>query len=200
MAARRIHWFRIFLFAVPIAVAGALLIEYFLHLYNQQPASWDSQPSAGGRIHATPFLMAGLDRPQTVAAKDAKVADDEDVIGVVVNGRTRAYRVTAFHGMTNHVVNDVIDAVPVTVTYCDENNCVQAFTGPKRGQPLDIWVGGWNQQMILKTGGTYFWQSTGKSTDADRPDEMPFPTFPFERLSWKAWRSIYPNTDVYVGQ
>ena len=121
------------------------------------------------------------------------------MIGIVVNRRPRAYRLKAFSATYSHVVNDLIDTVTVTVTYCNVSDSIQAFTGPKRGDPLDIWTAGWNQQLILKTGHIAFSQQTGKMMDTERKDEMPFPIYPFERVSWKAWRSTYPGTDVYLG-
>jgi hypothetical protein len=195
MAAPRIRWFRIAAIALPVAIVGAILINYGWLVLRRETASMP--PMKTTPTEATPFLAAPIDRPAVVAAKDSKLADDEDVIGIVVNGRPRAYRVKAFAGMFSHVVNDLMDTVPVTVTYCDRTNCVQAFTGPQRGETLDIWTGGYDQQLILKFEKTFFWQHTGKVIDSE---EVMFPAFPYERRPWKEWRSIHPTTDVYEGR
>jgi hypothetical protein len=102
--------------------------------------------------------------------------------------------------MSTHLVNDVIDTIPVTVTYCDRTDCVQAFTGPTRGAPLDIWMGGHLRQMMLKTGPAFFWQQTGKFVDPNQGDKQAFPTYEFERTTWKRWRTAFPTTDVYLGR
>jgi len=199
VAQRRINWIRVFMIAVPVAVAVALLAPYGGALF-QSPTSGAAEPPLAGPMRATPFLAPGIERPQLVAAADAALADDDDVIGVVVNNRPRAYRLKALTATYSHVVNDLIDKVPVTVTYCNMSDTVQAFTSPSRGDALDIWTVGWNNQLILKAGPVAFSQRTGKMMDSDRNDEMAFPLFPFERVSWKAWRSAYPETEVYVGE
>ncbi len=54
--------------------------------------------------------------PKTLPARDARwLRDDDEVFGVVVAGRARAYPVPmiSYH----HVVNDVIEGIPVAITY-----------------------------------------------------------------------------------
>ena len=60
------------------------------------------------------FLAA--DEPKTVPAAAARfLRDDDEVYGIVVAERARAYAITmlAYH----HVVNDVMAGTPVAVTY-----------------------------------------------------------------------------------
>lgn len=61
-------------------------------------------------------LFLPADEPLTVpAAQAAFLRDDDEVYGLVIEGKARAYAVTmlSFH----HVVNDVVGGVPVAVTY-----------------------------------------------------------------------------------
>jgi len=61
-------------------------------------------------------LFLPADDPHTVPAPEARFLRPEDeVLGLVVGGQARAYPVTmlAYH----HVVNDVIEGIPVAVTY-----------------------------------------------------------------------------------
>lgn len=61
-------------------------------------------------------LFLAADEPRTVPAEEATfLKPDDEVLGLVVAGRARAYAVTmlAYH----HVVNDVIEGIPVAVTY-----------------------------------------------------------------------------------
>lgn len=61
-------------------------------------------------------LFLAADEPRTVPAEEATfLAPDDEVLGLVVAGRARAYAVTmlSYH----HVVNDVIEGIPVAVTY-----------------------------------------------------------------------------------
>jgi hypothetical protein len=197
---RRVNWLRAVLISVPVSVTVVLLAPYAVAVFEKPQGLQVGTPPPIGGINPTPFFAPGIDRPQVVAAKVAGLADDDDVIGVVVNGRPRAYRVKAFTGMSRHVVNDLIDDVPVTVTYCDLADCAQAFTSSTRGDTLDICTGGLNGNLMLRTSGhNYFWQNTGKCTAPDHADESPFPMYPFERVPWKVWHATYPGTDVYVG-
>src|SRR5262249_7607260 len=68
--------------------------------------------SYGGAHTFWPFEHAGVIQPSTVTAENASLRDREEVIGVEVNGKARAYRITAMHDLTQHVVNDKIDDVP----------------------------------------------------------------------------------------
>ena len=54
--------------------------------------------------------------PKTLPATDARwLRDDDEVFGVVLAGQARAYPVPmiSYH----HVVNDVIQGIPVAITY-----------------------------------------------------------------------------------
>jgi len=60
------------------------------------------------------FLAA--DEPRCVPATEARfLRDDDEVYGIVVTGKARAYAIAmlAYH----HVVNDVMAGTPVAVTY-----------------------------------------------------------------------------------
>jgi hypothetical protein len=61
-------------------------------------------------------LFLAADEPRTVPAREAGfLKPGDDVLGLVVAGRARAYAVTmlSYH----HVINDVIAGTPVAVTY-----------------------------------------------------------------------------------
>ena len=60
--------------------------------------------------------LFSADDPATVPAREARfLKDDDEVLGLVIRGKARAYAVTmlSYH----HVVNDVIAGIPVAVTY-----------------------------------------------------------------------------------
>jgi hypothetical protein len=105
----------------PAAAAGLLLAALLLPCCGDEEAP-PAGPAApiGGRP-AEEYRIArdefpALDDPATAPAAEAAFLDAEDeVFGVVVGGRARAYPVPvlAYH----HVVNDVIEGIPVAVTY-----------------------------------------------------------------------------------
>jgi hypothetical protein len=147
---------------------------------------------------STPFTAPGVMRPAVRPAKSAGLADEAEVIGIVVGGKARAYSVQALSSTNRHVVNDLVGDIPATVTYCNRTRCAGVFTDARRGRPLDVWLGGfYGDQMLIKVGDDFFGQESGKP-------QRPGAVFPYTRLThqlttWKAWRLAHPDTDVYVG-
>lgn len=81
-----------------------------------QPGEPRLGPYARSQFYIERDLFLAADDPRTVPAQDARfLRDDDEVLGLVVGGQARAYPVTmlAYH----HVVNDVIEGIPVAVTY-----------------------------------------------------------------------------------
>ena len=80
----------------------------------------EAEPTLGGLPLSQFYLehdrfLAAID-PETIPADAAGwLRDDDEVFGLVVGDRARAYPITmlSYH----HVVNDVIEGIPVAVTY-----------------------------------------------------------------------------------
>ena len=139
----------------------------------------------------TPFLVQGIRTPPTVAAHDAELADDARVIGVSVGEHHRAYAVSALSTMGSHVVNDLLDESPISVTYCDQTDCARVLTSAERGAPVDLSVGGWvGGQMALQYQNAQYPQSSSR---------LPLADFPFTVTTWKVWRDQHPGTDLFIG-
>lgn len=74
-----------------------------------------------GRFAASQFLiehdrfLAATDPAMVPAAEATWLQPSDEVLGVLVSGRARAYPVPmiSYH----HVVNDVIEGIPIAVTY-----------------------------------------------------------------------------------
>jgi hypothetical protein len=142
----------------------------------------------------------GVSRPPIRPAADAKLGDGEEVIGIVADGRARAYRLRAFDELSRHIVNDLIGDRPVTVTYCDASDCARAYTGPRGGPLLDVSQAGIvdGRDMVVKAGDAYYLHMTGKPMkDGGAP--FPYPTHPLVRQTWGEWRREHPDTDLYLG-
>src|SRR5262249_40217228 len=135
---------------------------------------------------ATGIPAYAITTPPVRAAADAELADDEDVLGVAVGGKPRAYRVRALGGTPwVHVVHDLLGDTPVTIAHCDRTGCSKAFTGGERGQTLKVAFGGWREgQMWVRAGrGVYAHETLEPAASA-------FPPFPYaethvERTTWK---------------
>jgi len=81
--------------------------------------------------------IPSIDKPRTVPIAEAtSLTDKEPVIGLVINGKARAYplRILTWH----EIVNDELGGVPVTVTYCPLCNSAIAFDRRLDGLVLDF--------------------------------------------------------------
>lgn len=139
--------------------------------------------------------------PTVAKGDEAPISPAEIVIGVEVHGKSRAYRLGALASHRSHLVNDVIDAVPVSVSYCNLTDCVSVFEGRKGAGPLDVQVAGLlNVEMILQINGHFYYQQSGAPVDASKT----VPPIPLRRLAptrttWAEWAERHPGTDVYLG-
>ncbi len=147
------------------------------------------------------FRAPGIDRPSLSKASEVELGDEELIIGISVAGNHRAYRLMGMVEPTDHIVNDVIDGQPVSVTYCNQQDCARAFTGGRAGLPLPLSQGGLGPDgMMICVGDSEYYQ---QSLNAARPGvtlaPFPFTPFPLERTTWKEWRARHPDTNVYTG-
>lgn len=170
------------------------------------------------RMSSLPGLMGGpgnrytflsehalpIDRPETTPASQAKLKDEEQVFGVEVRGKFRAYRTSALSTPMTHIVNDWIDGVAVSITYCNESKCLRAFTDPASPHPLNLNSAGKllmeKSEMLLDVNGKYYFQASLKSANMQTSVPFfPYALYPVETSTWKDWRDQHPETDVYEG-
>jgi hypothetical protein len=102
--------------------------------------------------------IPSIDKPKYVSvAKATDLTDKEPVIGLVINGRARAYplRILTWH----EIVNDELAGVPVTVTYCPLCNSAIAFDRRLDGRILDFGTTGKlrNSDMVMYDRQTESW-------------------------------------------
>lgn len=162
------------------------------------PETASAPPPSDPLPSAVPAFAITL--PRTHSADQARLADDEKVIGVAAGARHRAYWLRALMYLpTVHVVNDLLAGSPVSVTHCDRTGCTRVFTGEERGRPLPLVFGGWEAgQLLLRAEDRTYSQSTLRPLQ--RPDRpFPYPELSFQETTWKAWREAHPDTDVYLG-
>ena len=142
-----------------------------------------------------------VDRPPVLTAAEAALGGGEEVIGVEVGGRARAYRLGAFRFPSPHIVNDLIGGVPVSVTYCDSRDCARVYTDPHGSAPLDITQAGLRDgRMVVRVGGVLYDHESGRPLEAGTGrTALPFKPLPATQTTWDEWRRWHPGTDLYVG-
>ena len=146
-----------------------------------------------------PHDAPGIRTPKTIPAAAAGLPDASLVVGVVAGGKARAYLIASLaKSRDHHIVNDLLGDVPVSVVHCDELNCTRAFTVAARGAPMELAQGGRiDGDMALKSAGrSYRLETLAPYAKEDPPFEPE--THPCEVTTWKKWRSLHPETDVYA--
>ena len=185
-----------------VLVLGSAVLIASGTLYTLQPAQSQNAPQTASVVApgmASPFTWPGIDNPSMVTAAKASLRDGEEIIGVSVAGKARAYLISAFAGPQHHVVNDVLFGQPVSVTHCDLENCTRVFTGAERDQPLGLACGGTLKGgLLLSAPGGIYVQETGASLNPALSG-LPYERFPFVVTTWADWKRAHPETDVYVG-
>jgi len=190
---------------VSIAVGGvAVLSVWWIERasLNAAQKGFTSIP-AGSEPLWSKFSMKSIFSPPTFPAGTAEVADTDEIIGVVANGKARAYTIEALSDRRQHIVNDVIGNVPVSVAYCDLKQCVRAYTSGGQSQPLEVEHGGYwrGEGMIVKVKGVYYFQETGNPMEPGHGiPALPYDDYPRTRTTWKEWKRQHPGTDVYIGE
>lgn len=145
------------------------------------------------------MMMRAVRNPAVKPASEVKLADKEMVIGVVVEGKARAYRRDGLKSMFRHVVDDVVKKVPVSVTYCDRDGCIRVFTADHRGKVLELDQMGFDDGLLLLLEGVAYKQKTGQPRDPES-DASKLQTLSHTLTTWKEWRTQHPDTDIYLGE
>jgi hypothetical protein len=147
--------------------------------------------------------------PTVHPAKSAPIQDHVQVIGVSAGGRYRAYVLRAMAALDErHVINDMLNDIPVTVSYCPMTQCLAAFEGRQGSAPLEMAMGGYvgthewygvKGSMLLRMGSEWYRQDNGEGFGGSSGKSLPFKRITFEKTTWKEWVKAHPDTDVYVG-
>ncbi len=154
----------------------------------------DMSPSMinGKRAPAdTPMVLPGLISPVIHSVDKANLNDTERVIGVTVGDKHRAYLANAFDSLGSKVINDLIDNVPISVTYCDIHERARVFTSSSRGDFLNMGLGGWvDKEMFFYYDNEEFKHSA---------EDAPIPDYPYIVTTWGEWKDAHPQTEIYMG-
>lgn len=170
--------------------------------------SANSSSSRAGQPQSEKLVdVQGVSDPVTCSADHVNLDGEAVVLGVVVDGKARAYLQEALEiprgtvitpGVDNdnmkllarHVVNDRLNGVPISVTYCDDTACRRVFISRDQASLALRVAGARGDHMLLRHAGVTFQQDAA---------DIPLKEHPFEKALWREWRMRYPDTDIYLG-
>ena len=142
--------------------------------------------------------IRSIDDPRFVSASEATdMADHEFVIGVSIDGDTRAYSINVLS--RHEIVNDVVGGVPIAITYCPL--CFTGIVYDRRvaGETLEFGVSGklvMNDLVMYDRQSNSLWQQIlGEGIDG-RYKGTRLTLVPAMQTTWAQWRAIHPDTLV----
>jgi hypothetical protein len=136
--------------------------------------------------------------PQFVRADRATFLESNDkVIGVVVQGRARAYPIKILNW--HEVVDDSIAGAPLAVTFCPLVQGAAVYRREAGGKTVVLGVSGklYQSNLVLYDAGTQsLWsQLEGQALTGPMAGQK-LTAIPNTVVTWEAWRKKHPTTDV----
>jgi hypothetical protein len=134
----------------------------------------------------------------TIGNPGADYLDDDRVLGVVIDGRPRAYP----HNILWHheIVSDRIDGRDVAATFCPLTGSGVVFDPKLGNETLDVGVSGllFANNLVLydRTSGDVYGPQLAIGGRCSRFRGVEMDRLPVMETSWGRWRSLFPNTTV----
>lgn len=152
--------------------------------------------------YAANFTMAAdsmFYQPSVLTLKNSttnKVAKERLVIGVEVNGQTRAYPIQyiGYH----HQVQDTLGGKPIIVTYCTVCRTGRAFEPIVNGQKETFRLVGmdhFNAMFEDKTTGSWWRQANGEAIAGELKGKY-LPEIPVMQVTLDKWLALHPASLV----
>lgn len=136
-----------------------------------------------------------IDEPTFLRADEVEFLEDaEPVLALTVGDETRAYPVQVM--IWHEIVNDTVDGVPVTVTYCPLCNSAIAYDRRLGDRVLDFGTSGmlYNSALIMydRQTETLWSHFTGEAAIGHLTGEV-LDVLPVSTVSWQDWRAANPD-------
>ena len=141
--------------------------------------------------------IPSIDRPRFVSAAQAGLADDDRLLGLVINGHARAYPVRILNW--HEVVNDRFGDRAVAVTYCPLCGSGMAFDARVNRKTVSFGVSGllYNSDVLLydRTSSS-LWSQMMLTAVSGPMKGTRLSSVPLTHTSWADWRRRHPDTRV----
>lgn len=142
--------------------------------------------------------IPAIKNPEFVPADEAGLDDEESVVGITINGESRAY---AIYLLNHHeIVNDKIGDSAFAVTWCPLANLAVVYNREIDGKEYTFGVSG----KLLKNTLVMFDYETeslwpivyGEAIDGEMSGKK-LENIPIgQKMSWGAWKESHPDTRV----
>jgi hypothetical protein len=142
--------------------------------------------------------IPSIDNPKFVKAQDAQfLSDDELVIGLNINGETKAYPLIIL--VWHEIVNDRLGDLPVAVTYCPLCFTTQVFERTINGKETEFGTSGklYNSNLVMYDRNTdSMWSQALGVAIVGELTGRELKKIPFDLARWSDWKKLHPDTLV----
>lgn len=123
--------------------------------------------------------------------------DDDTVIGVIGEGKARAYpfRILVWH----ELVNDTFEGKAILISYCPSCSTAMIFDREIEGKVYTFGVSGLlykNNILMYDHQTDSLWSQLMMSGISNEGKEKPLTIRFGEQMSWKAWKEKYPTSEI----
>jgi hypothetical protein len=136
--------------------------------------------------------------PPSVPAAEARLRDDEIVIGVVAGGEARAYPVNLMWKPENEVLNDTLGGRAVAATWCPIAHSAVVYD--RATGDLELGAIGLEKGVFIlydRASGSWWSQVTGRAVRGPAMGRS-LTKRPSTLTTWGLWRRLHPGTTVFV--
>lgn len=142
--------------------------------------------------------IPSIDNPKFIPASEATfVSDDEIVVGLRINGETKAYSLSIL--VWHEIINDYLGDTPVSVTYCPLCYSTQVFDRRINGQVVEFGVSGklYNSNLVMYDRLTdSLWSEIMGKAIVGELTGYELDRIPFDLVKWGDWKTLYPETII----
>jgi hypothetical protein len=135
----------------------------------------------------------------TVQASGREIRDEYFVVGVELNGESRAYALNMLSRPDHHVIDDTLGGQPIAVTWCGLCQSPVVYARRVAGRTLTLFVSGdvYGENMMMKDveTGSDWPQMLGEAIKGPLDGES-LERIPAVWTDWKTWRTEHPETTV----
>ena len=165
----------------------AVLLAYGFLVVSDHLARQTAESFPGDEMLQDEFLFGEFETPERsfATAQETSLDDQEEVIALIIGEQHYAFPKRWMTGMSEHVVSEIYENLPIAVTYCNESECVRVFQGEVGEKKLDIMQAGLDAgHMAIFVDGQSFLQEA---------EDIPYSEYPFELMLWGEWKTDHPD-------
>ena len=176
-------------FALSADINEVMIIDGVKHIISLDKIRSGGVPKDG---------IPSIDNPKFVIAAEADFLSEDDlVIGLEINGESKAYPFSIL--VWHEIVNDNVGGVPVAVTDCPLCFTTQVFERTIDGKEVEFGVSGklYNSNLVMydRLTESYWSQALGKGIVGELTG-YELEKVPFDVIQWKDWKILHPDSLV----